>query len=608
MDNFTLEALTREITPDLLQKRIHKIKQIGKTGFAFGMRGRTSESLVISLERSYPALFLTDEKVSSAGDASDWLLALRKHLTGAKILGLRKEFSERTLLIELETYRHSTLPVTMSLALELIPGKTNAFLLNHNQGVLTCHWPGSPHSEKNAGDRDSRHGFPVDRINLAEFRSWVQTRSNSGTSGAKQEANELLNLPRPKSVPVRLAGMSRYFDQELFSQHQEPDSLWERLQLLLKRVREGPYLATIYFLNKSSGARAHWTESSKGGGTTRLFVSPFPLDSLRGIERAEFLSLNAAVAKAYQILASSAPFQASQNSQLTRMTATLSKKTRLLSNLQEDLKKTERVEIYKKYADLLYAHHDKSPPGRKGVRLADLFDPEQRPIEVPLDPKLSLIQNALHYGKLYQKARRSIPVITARIKQTAQEIGALADQKQRLIDATTMDGIGSVVRESGTLQMTDKKRTSGKASLTVSREKARPSRAVSDSMLRRIAKSFASSEGLTILVGKSSKDNDTLTLKIAQSEDFWLHVAEYGGSHVILRNPDRLAVPPRQSLLEAAQLAAYFSQARNASKVEVHYTQRKFVSKPKGAKPGLVRLKDYKSISVKPELLQPHPV
>jgi predicted ribosome quality control (RQC) complex YloA/Tae2 family protein len=125
----------------------------------------------------------------------------------------------------------------------------------------------------------------------------------------------------------------------------------------------------------------------------------------------------------------------------------------------------------------------------------------------------------------------------------------------------------------------------------------------SQSLLRKVARSFISSDGLAILVGKTGKDNDTLTLRVAKSHDFWFHVARYGGSHVVLRNPEKLTNPPRQSLLEAAQLAAYFSQARNASKVEVHFTQRRFVSKPKGAKPGLVRLRDYRSITVRPQLL-----
>ena len=123
------------------------------------------------------------------------------------------------------------------------------------------------------------------------------------------------------------------------------------------------------------------------------------------------------------------------------------------------------------------------------------------------------------------------------------------------------------------------------------------------SLQRRVARQFVSSEGLEILVGKSSRDNDTLTQQVAKADDFWLHVAGYGGSHVVLRNPKKLDTPPRQSLLEAAQLAAYFSQARNALKVEVHYTQRKFVSKPKGAKLGLMQLKEHKSLVVHPKLL-----
>ena len=151
----------------------------------------------------------------------------------------------------------------------------------------------------------------------------------------------------------------------------------------------------------------------------------------------------------------------------------------------------------------------------------------------------------------------------------------------------------------------DSEETAGKAQKpTVSGDHPIELRPGPETLVRRTAKVFRSSEGMQILVGKSSKDNDTLTLKVARSEDFWLHVAGYGGSHVVLRNPEKLPAAPKQSLLEAAQLAAYFSQARNAPKVEVHYTQKKFVSKPKGAKPGLVRLKEYKSISARPQLLK----
>jgi predicted ribosome quality control (RQC) complex YloA/Tae2 family protein len=82
---------------------------------------------------------------------------------------------------------------------------------------------------------------------------------------------------------------------------------------------------------------------------------------------------------------------------------------------------------------------------------------------------------------------------------------------------------------------------------------------------------------------------------------FWMHVGDYGGSHVVVRNPAKEKVLPDNVLTKAAQLAAYFSQARNSSKVEVHYTQRRHVSKPRRAKPGLVKLSEFLSIRVEPK-------
>ena len=111
---------------------------------------------------------------------------------------------------------------------------------------------------------------------------------------------------------------------------------------------------------------------------------------------------------------------------------------------------------------------------------------------------------------------------------------------------------------------------------------------------------YVSSDGWEILVGRTSQDNDFLTFKIAKPNDLWLHAGDYGGSHVVVRNPTKKEVPHR-TLIEAAQLAAFFSQARKNSKADVHYTERKFVSKPKGAKPGLVRLQRFKNITVEPK-------
>jgi predicted ribosome quality control (RQC) complex YloA/Tae2 family protein len=109
-----------------------------------------------------------------------------------------------------------------------------------------------------------------------------------------------------------------------------------------------------------------------------------------------------------------------------------------------------------------------------------------------------------------------------------------------------------------------------------------------------------SADGFEILVGRTANDNDHLTFKIARPNDLWLHAGDYGGSHVVVRNATRKEVPQR-TLIEAAQLAAYFSQAKKNPKADVHYTERKFVSKIKGAKPGLVRLQRFKNLTVAPK-------
>ena len=85
--------------------------------------------------------------------------------------------------------------------------------------------------------------------------------------------------------------------------------------------------------------------------------------------------------------------------------------------------------------------------------------------------------------------------------------------------------------------------------------------------------------------------------------DLWLHAADYPGSHVIVKNPARGEIPPK-TLLEAAQIAAFFSQAASQGKVAVHYTQKKFVGKPKGAAAGLVSLSSFKTILVEPKIIE----
>jgi predicted ribosome quality control (RQC) complex YloA/Tae2 family protein len=107
-------------------------------------------------------------------------------------------------------------------------------------------------------------------------------------------------------------------------------------------------------------------------------------------------------------------------------------------------------------------------------------------------------------------------------------------------------------------------------------------------------------EGWQVLVGRGDEDNDHLTFDVAEPHDLWLHVAGgTPGSHVVVRNPEKVEVP-RAVVERAGELAAWYSKARGAPRVEVHVCRASEVSKPRGAPPGLVELARWRSLKVKP--------
>lgn len=113
-------------------------------------------------------------------------------------------------------------------------------------------------------------------------------------------------------------------------------------------------------------------------------------------------------------------------------------------------------------------------------------------------------------------------------------------------------------------------------------------------------------EGFDILVGRGARENDELTFGVGEPGDFWLHVAGYTGSHVVVRNPDELAELPREVAQRAAELAAWHSKARGArGKVEVHLCRVADVRKRRGFAPGLVELKRWDAVKVYPKADEP---
>ena len=256
---------------------------------------------------------------------------------------------------------------------------------------------------------------------------------------------------------------------------------------------------------------------------------------------------------------------------------------KLERNLRQDLIDHGDPEVHKRLGDLLLANIATAVRIGDTVQLTDFYSSDSATIEVTVDRDKSLQAAANELFRKYTKAKRARAEIAERLKFVESELALISKQEQEL------DRIENERDELALAKLSGAKRSAKKPAAT-NKKKEQPLTGV---------RRYLSSDGYEVLVGRAARDNDNLTFRVARPNDVWLHAGDYPGSHVVIRNPNRKEVPQR-TIIEAAQLAGKFSQASEDAKVVIHYTERKFLSKPKGAAPGLVRMSSFRSIIVEP--------
>jgi predicted ribosome quality control (RQC) complex YloA/Tae2 family protein len=260
----------------------------------------------------------------------------------------------------------------------------------------------------------------------------------------------------------------------------------------------------------------------------------------------------------------------------------LSKLRRLVKNLKSDLEEHGDAELWKRFGDLLLASQSTAVRKDRFILVNDLFQEKAPLIGIDADPKESVAEAAQTYFRKYAKARNASSEISSRLETIRKKIEAAESFREDIEAAVRSTDIGFFEQVAGR-----------------STETKLPSKKVQVQSALKGIRTFTSSDGFEILVGKKAVDNDVLSFKVANSRDTWMHAADYPGSHVVIRNSDREEIP-QKTLIEAAQLAAFYSQGNKQPKAAVHYTLKKFVNKPKRSSPGLVRLASFKTILVEP--------
>ncbi len=259
--------------------------------------------------------------------------------------------------------------------------------------------------------------------------------------------------------------------------------------------------------------------------------------------------------------------------------------TRRREKILADLAKAKGWEELRRKGELLRVHRERIGRGLAEVTVPDYYAETGRPLTIALDPALSVDANAERYFKQARKVKRGLPVIERRLSETEGELKEWESALDRVIQAETAEAVDGA-----------------KTAYRLERLEPPPlrPRPQDEGAARREPRRYLSTDGREILVGRSSAGNEHLTFRLARPHDLWLHVEGYGGSHVVVRNLKGQTVPPR-TLREAAVLAAFFSKARNAGKVPVHYTAVRFVRRSKGSKAGTVLITQEKTIVVRPD-------
>jgi len=351
--------------------------------------------------------------------------------------------------------------------------------------------------------------------------------------------------------------------------------------------------AANLFLIDEHGRIVRALRPGRGAGQSmaEIYEAPLPpagsARKTRSIEKGSFDTISEAADAHYRDLDASTAAGATAATARAKLRKQISQQQKLLSKLKRDLAAQADAEDHKRIGDLLLANIANARRHGDSVAVIDYFAEGAPVIEIPIEQNSSLQEEAARRFARFAKAKRARGEITKRIHAVEGELEKLEIQQ------ATLEQIIAAGDQLALAEFAGGPSTTAAPGAATRLRRGKPEPKIPG--VRR----YLSSDGYEILVGRGARDNDHLTFKVAKPSDLWLHAADYPGSHVVVRNPTRKEIPHR-TLLEAAQLTAYFSHARKDTKVTVHYTARKFLSKPKGAAPGLVRMSSFKSITVEP--------
>ena len=572
LDGAFLRHLKKEITDRALGARVDKIYQPNKEELVFLLRTRQEAfKLLLSARANSPRIHFTQYAPENPKVPPMLCMLLRKRLSGAKLVEVRQPGLERLLYLDFDAANELGDKVRLSLVIEIM-GKYSNIILVDGQGKIVDALKRV--DEEMSSQRLVQPGLAYELPPAQNKPCMLECQPEEIVEAiVHQPKNQSLN----KGILNALQGLSPVVCREIEHQVGRGQELFTRDLTQEQRERLRFFLERLFTTVRDTAGEPYMVTKIKGKPMEFSFLNIVQYGTLASVSRWEdFSSL---LDEFYEERDRQDRMRVKAQD-LLRLLANASERLSRKINLQRgELARSEDREHLRVCGDLINANLYRIERGSAFADLENFYD-ENRLMRVKLDPALNATQNAQKYYKEYRKAKTAQQVLGEQIAQAEQEllyVDSVFDCLSRAQSESELNEIRQELREEGYLKAV--------------RDKRKPPAPLAPL-------EFVSSEGFRILVGRNNRQNDKLTLKQANNNDIWLHTKNIPGSHTIIVTGGRQ--PGDATLKEAAMLAAYHSRAKDSSQVPVDYTQVRYVSKPQGAKPGMVIYVHYQTLFVTP--------
>ena len=555
-DGFTVAALTAELKKKITGGRIYKVAQPEPDTLLITVKTNSDTlRLLISANASFPLIYLTDKNRPSPQTAPSFCMLLRKHLQNGRIVDIKQPGLERTIEIIIEHMDEMGDMRSHTLSAEFMGKHSNIILYDENKKIT-----------------DAIKRIPASVSSVREVlpgREYFIPNSADKTDPLNTDEVEfyrkLFSIPTPlrKAVYTCFTGFSPLTSLELCERSDmDPErpanslTLDERTRIyhcfcdMINSIKKEEFFCGIY---RDFEKPAFSSVILKKHICSERFESPSEM----------LIYYYADKEKNNRIRQRSAD--------LRKLSSVFLERAYKKRSIQEqDIQKTKDRDKYKKFGELLQAYGYSIKQGQTSVKVPDYYDNDNI-IEIPLKTELSPQENANNYFKKYNKLKRTFEAASEQLSETKTEITQLENISLALELAENETDLTEIRQErisAGYLH-------SGKNE----HKNNTPSPPLK----------FLSSDGFEILVGKNNYQNDEITFKMSDPDDWWFHAKDIPGSHVLLKAKGlKTEEIPDRAFEEAASLAAKYSKGSDTDKVEVDYIQKKEIKKPAGAKPGFV--------------------